>query len=235
MRNWERCYSVGKAISIMALDTGSCSQQTLCIFSLWLTPFPWCYLTFYSSNELLLFRLLTRQIAVWLGFGFAWRASSERECSGYSDICATVVSQIVDFHFDIWVSWVGLGSLFNEVHLREMDSVLCAENPKAQGALPPKQKVPGEGTSYSIDDLQLALQEESLLPFPRLHYVCLHSKMLESFPIWNFAPFNSQVLQFFNFSLFSPCLLCFPHCFLSPGRNTVGRDWYTRDIFAAGI
>ena len=54
---------------------------------------------------------------------------------------------------------------------------------------------------------------------------CLSLFLFETLPLS-----NAQVLQFFNFSLFSPCLLRFPHCFLSPGRNTVGRDWYTRDI-----
>ena len=47
--------------------------------------------------------------------------------------------------------------------------------------------------------------------------------MLESILIWN-CPFST--LKFFNVSVFSPCLPCFPHL----AENTVGRDWYTGDI-----
>lgn len=40
VRNWEHCCSVGKAVPVMAVDTGSCGQHTLYIFSHCLTPFP---------------------------------------------------------------------------------------------------------------------------------------------------------------------------------------------------
>lgn len=109
--------------------------STHCISSpiAWLHS-PWRHSTFNSSNELLLFRLLTHQIAVWLGFGFAWRTSSERECPGHSDIWAAITLQTVDYSFAILDSCVGHVSLGNEVHLLRHGYCLVCLDPKVQGA-----------------------------------------------------------------------------------------------------
>lgn len=69
------------------------------------------------------------------------------------------------------------------------------------------------------------------LPFPRqrLHFHTVGHwilSLLETLPLS-----SSQILQFFDFFLSSALVCCFPHCFLSPGRNTVGRACYTRDFW----
>ena len=112
---------------------------------------PWCCLTFRSSHELLLFRMVTHQIAVWLGFGFAWRTSSGRERSGHSDICEIVKLQILDFYFHILVSHARLVSSFNGVHLLRDGFCLVCWELKVQGTKP------GKGTPKGIDDLHLGL------------------------------------------------------------------------------
>lgn len=151
MRKWEHCCSLGKAIPVMAVDTGSCSQRTLCIFSHWLTPFPLMLFNIPFITWTPVVRMVTHQIAVWLGFGFAWRTSSGRERSGHSDICEIVKLQILDFYFHILVSHARLVSSFNGVHLLRDGFCLVCWELKVQGTKP------GKGTPKGIDDLHLGL------------------------------------------------------------------------------
>lgn len=200
------------------------AASTCCVSSHWWRHPPWCSLTFNSSNELLLFRFLTHQIVVWLGFGIAWRTSSGRERTGHTDTCAAVILQIVDFYFDSLVLCLGLLSSLTKSASWEMDSVLCAKNTKAQSA----QNLVKDLPKVLIDDLQLGPSTDSILYFCTVGCLSLFLFEVLLLPL-------SQVLHFFDCSLFRLCSLCFPSCFLSLDRNTVGRDWYTRDIATAGI
>lgn len=169
-----------------------------------MTPSPQGHLTFNASNAVLLFRFLTHQIAVWLGFGFALGMSSGREHAGHSDICATVILQIVDFYFDILVLFLSFVNLFNEDHLlRNGFHTVCWEHqgPGCQNLVKELPKV--------LMTFSWASRWGGLLPFSRQHSTFLHRRMLGSFPVWDFCPFPA--LKFCSSLVFlsSPCLLVF--------------------------
>lgn len=193
--------------------------STHCISSpiAWLRS-PWHHSTVSSSNELLLFRLLTHQIAVWLGFGFAWRTSSERECPGHSDIWAAITLQIVDYSFDILDSCIGHVSLCNEVHLLRDGYCLVCLDPKVQGAKTWWRNL----LRYWCPSVESLGREPVALP-QMAFYTCSH---LDAW-VYSYLKLSPlSTLKFFNVSVFSPCSPCFPHL----AENTMGRDWYTRDI-----
>ena len=193
--------------------------STHCISSpiAWLRS-PWHHSTVSSSNELLLFRLLTHQIAVWLGFGFAWRTSSERECPGHSDIWAAITLQIVDYSFDILDSCIGHVSLCNEVHLLRDGYCLVCLDPKVQGAKTWWRNL----LRYWCPSVESLGREPVAIP-QMAFYTCSH---LDAW-VYSYLKLSPlSTLKFFNVSVFSPCSPCFPHL----AENTMGRDWYTRDI-----
>lgn len=193
--------------------------STHCISSpiAWLHS-PWRHSTFNSSNELLLFRLLTHQIAVWLGFGFAWRTSSERERPGHSDIWAAIALQIVDCCFAILDSCVGHVSLGNEVHLLRDGYWLVCLDPKVQGAKTWWRNL----LRYWCPSVESLGREPAALPQMAFYTSSHLGAWVYSY--FKLCPFST--LKFFNLSVFSLCSPCFPHL----AENTVGRDWYTRDI-----
>lgn len=145
-------------LSLLGQRMQRAAASTCCVFSHWWLHSPWCSLTFNSSNELLLSRFLTLQIAVWLGFGTARRTSSGRECTGHSDTCVAGRLQAVDSYFDVLGLHIGLVSLLSEVHrLRDGLCTVCQEQWGSK---------PGEGpSSRTIDDLQSGPPASGILYF----------------------------------------------------------------------
>lgn len=102
----------------------------------------------------------------------------------------------------------------------EMDSVLCAENSRS--------RVPNLGKELPkvLMTFIWASRKHSLLPFPRQHSTFLDSRMLEFFPIWNFAPFqpsSSAIFWFFFFFYLQPLLALFSSLLLVTWQKHSGK------------